>query len=58
MSDICPLCKGAGNLVTFARRVEYWDCSVCFGAGVTVQYGPPTIRIHAYRDKFAKRKSK
>lgn len=40
---ICPICKGAGNIVTFLRGVEYWRCPCCGGAGVRTQYGPRSI---------------
>lgn len=43
MSDLCPVCRGAGNIVTTARGIEVWPC-VCGGSGVTVQYGPSHFR--------------
>lgn len=45
--DICPICRGSGNIITFARGIEYWPCH-CAGAGVTVQHGPPTF-MHGRR---------
>ena len=44
--DLCPVCRGAGNIVTFSRGIEYWPCSPCGGAGVRVQHGPATVAIH------------
>jgi DnaJ-class molecular chaperone len=32
---MCPLCKGAGSLITFAPTT-WWQCSACGGAGVLV----------------------
>lgn len=40
---ICPVCKGSGNIVTFARGLEYWPC-VCGGAGVLIQHQPAVIQ--------------
>ena len=40
MSDICPVCKGSGNIFTTAGGFKWWVCGVCHGSGVTVQYGP------------------
>ncbi len=52
--DLCPVCRGTGNILTLIRGMEWWTCGVCFGSGVTVQYGPPTIHCHSWHDKFAK----
>lgn len=41
---ICPVCAGAGNLVTFKRGLEYWPC-VCGGAGVLYQHQPARIIV-------------
>lgn len=41
MSDLCPICKGAGSIFTSSERgFEWWPCPCCHGAGVRVQYGP------------------
>lgn len=42
---ICPVCKGAQNLVSFdaKRGREYWPCPCCHGAGVTVLYSHPIV---------------
>lgn len=48
-TDLCAVCRGAQNLVTFARGVEYWSCPGCGGSGVYVQYGPPFTHIAALK---------
>lgn len=40
MSDLCLICRGAGNIVTFSGGLTYWPCHYCGGAGVSVQHGP------------------
>lgn len=40
MGDLCPVCRGAGNVGVFPRL---WRCGPCGGAGVTIQYGPAMI---------------
>lgn len=45
MSDLCPVCKGSGNIFTSTKRgFEWWVCAVCHGAGVVVQYGPAIFK--------------
>ena len=39
MSDLCPVCKGSGTILTTKRGLEWWTC-LCGGTGVVVQYGP------------------
>lgn len=43
MSDLCAVCRGAGNLVTFTHGMQFWDCLYCGGSGVRVQYGPAML---------------
>ncbi|MFZ3481988.1 hypothetical protein [Sphingomonas sp. 3-13AW] len=45
-SNLCPICHGSGNLVTFSSGLEYWPCPPCGGAGVRVQHGPAVVVIH------------
>lgn len=48
--DLCPVCTGAGNLMTFKSYrggLEYWPCPGCHGAGVSVQYGPAVFTKRA-----------
>lgn len=40
---LCPVCRGAGNIVTMARGLEYWPCGGCHGAGVLVLYAPAIL---------------
>jgi len=44
-SNLCPVCRGAGSIVTFSRGLEYWPC-VCGGSGVRLQHGPARVTIH------------
>lgn len=44
-SDLCPVCRGAGSIVTFSRGLEYWPCP-CGGSGVRLQHGPATVTMH------------
>lgn len=41
--NLCPLCRGSGNLVTFAQGREYWPCSCCGGAGARSMRQAPTF---------------
>lgn len=40
---LCPVCRGAGNLLTTTRGLEWWTCSGCGGAGVTLLFSAPLI---------------
>ena len=43
--DLCAVCQGSGNLVTFRYGIEYWLCPGCGGAGVHTLHSPPTTHL-------------
>lgn len=51
---ICRVCMGSGSILAKAWPLVWWDCPCCGGAGASVMYGPPTIRIHKLKIKKAK----
>lgn len=55
MSDLCSICKGAGNLFTSSERgFEWWVCPCCHGAGVRVQYGPEVYKARSKKKEAAR----
>lgn len=50
----CPVCRGAQNLATFSRGLEYWPCPCCYGAGVTALFSHPIVNN---RTRFKEPKS-
>lgn len=46
---ICPLCKGSQWLVSYAGGIQHWPCPACGASGVSIQYGPATIKAHRLR---------
>lgn len=48
---VCPVCRGAGNLLTTSRGLEWWTCSGCVGAGVTLLYSAPVFEVRRRRAK-------
>lgn len=53
---LCSVCRGSGNIISFPNgKPEWWDCVKCGGAGVTVLFSPPTIKLHKIQfDKWRK----
>lgn len=45
-SNLCSVCRGACNVVTFSHGIQYWPCIGCGGAGVRVQHGPAVVVTH------------
>ncbi len=45
-SNLCPVCRGSCNVVTFSHGIQYWPCVACGGAGVRVQHGPAVVVTH------------
>ncbi len=44
----CSLCYGSGHLAAFPeRKVEFWACPACGGAGTRALFSAPTIHSHA-----------
>lgn len=41
MSNLCTVCRGAGNVGVFPNL---WTCWPCGGSGVRFQHGPREIR--------------
>ncbi len=42
--DLCAVCAGSGNIVTFRHGLQFWRCHYCGGSGVRIQDGPREIR--------------
>jgi hypothetical protein len=42
-TGICKTCHGSGNILTFAKRIEYWPCPACGGCGSRALFAPPTF---------------
>jgi DnaJ-class molecular chaperone len=53
---ICGVCKGPGHLLEMRdSKPLWWTCPACGGDGVTILYGPPTIKIHLNKKKVNKK---